>query len=57
MPERIDAYATAMLAAQVSYRSLGVLNFTCSLKRSGPESTRTWNLRRYQSRATLTQTR
>ncbi|MGA9425133.1 MAG: hypothetical protein WBV33_08645 [Terracidiphilus sp.] len=34
----LDAYATAMLAAHFSYRSLGVLNFTCSLKRSGPES-------------------
>jgi hypothetical protein len=34
----LDAYATAVLAAHFSYRSLGVLNFTCSLKRSGPES-------------------
>lgn len=34
----LDAYATAMLAAHFSYRSLGVLNFTCSLKRSDPES-------------------
>lgn len=34
----LDAYATAMLAAHFSYRSLGVLNFTCSLKQSGPES-------------------
>jgi hypothetical protein len=34
----LDAYTTAMLAAHFSYRSLGVLNFTCSLKRSGPES-------------------
>lgn len=34
----LDAYATAMLAAHFSFRSLGVLNFTCSLKRSGPES-------------------
>ena len=33
----LDAYATAMLAAHFSYRSLGVLNFTCSLKRC-PES-------------------
>jgi hypothetical protein len=34
----LDAYATAMLAAHFSYRSLGVLNFTCSLKRRDPES-------------------
>jgi hypothetical protein len=34
----LDAYATAMLAAHFSYRSLGVLNFTCSLKRHDPES-------------------
>ena len=34
----LDAYVTAMLAAHFSYRSLGVLNFTCSLKRSGPAS-------------------
>ena len=34
----LDAYATAMLAAHFSFRSLGVLNFTCSLKRSGPAS-------------------
>jgi hypothetical protein len=34
----LDAYAAAMLAAHFSFRSLGVLNFTCSLKRSGPES-------------------
>lgn len=34
----LDAYATAMLAAHFSYRSLGVLNFTSSLKRRGPES-------------------
>jgi hypothetical protein len=34
----LDAYATAMLAAHFSYRSLGILNFTCSIKRSGPES-------------------
>ncbi|MFZ0393226.1 MAG: hypothetical protein WBX09_06195 [Terracidiphilus sp.] len=33
----LDAYATALLAAHFSYRSLGVLKFTCSLKRSGPE--------------------
>lgn len=34
----LDAYATAMLAAHFSYCSLGALKFTCSLKRSGPES-------------------
>jgi len=34
----LDAYATAILAAHFSYRSLGVLNFTSSLKRRGPES-------------------
>jgi hypothetical protein len=34
----LDVYATAMLAAHFSYGSLGVLKFTCSLKRSGPES-------------------
>jgi hypothetical protein len=34
----LDAYVTAMLAAHFSYRSLGVLKFTCSLKRTGPES-------------------
>ena len=34
----LDAYATAILAAHFSYRSLGVLNFTCSLKQCGPES-------------------
>lgn len=34
----LDAYATAILAAHFSYRSLGVLNFTCSLKRRDPES-------------------
>lgn len=34
----LDAYATAMLATHFSYRSLGVLKFKCSLKRSGPES-------------------
>jgi len=34
----LDAYATAMLAAHFSYRSLGVLNFTCSLKRLDPVS-------------------
>jgi hypothetical protein len=34
----LDAYATAMLAAQFSYLSLGVLNFTCNLKRRDPES-------------------
>ena len=34
----LDAYATAMLAAHFSYRSLGVLNFTCSLRRHDPES-------------------
>jgi hypothetical protein len=34
----LDAYATAMFAAHFSYHSLGVLNFTSSLKRRGPES-------------------
>jgi hypothetical protein len=34
----LDAYATAMLAAHFSCSSLGVLNFTCSLKRRDPES-------------------
>jgi hypothetical protein len=34
----LDAYATAMLATHISYCSLGALNFTCSLKQSGPES-------------------
>jgi len=34
----LDAYATAMLAANLSYRSNGVLNFTCGLKRHDPES-------------------
>jgi len=34
----LDAYATAMLAAHFAYCSLGALKFTCSLKRSGPES-------------------
>ena len=41
----LDAYATALLAAHFSYRSLGVLKFTCSLKRSGPESQMPWSLR------------
>ncbi|MGH9444954.1 MAG: hypothetical protein ACRD3O_04390, partial [Terriglobia bacterium] len=34
----LDAYATAVLAAQLSFESLGVLRFTCSLKRREPES-------------------
>jgi len=34
----LDAYATAMLAAQFSCLSLGVLSFTCNLKRHDPES-------------------
>jgi hypothetical protein len=34
----LDAYATAILAARTSYSSLGVLNFTCSLKRRNHES-------------------
>ena len=34
----LDAYATAMLAAQCSCLSLGVLSFTCNLKRHDPES-------------------
>jgi hypothetical protein len=34
----LDAYATAMLATHFSFRSLGVLNFTCNLKRKDTES-------------------
>jgi len=34
----LDVYATALLATQFSCRSLGVLNFTCNLKRHDPES-------------------
>ena len=34
----LDAYATAMLAAHLSFESLGVLKFTCSLTRHEPES-------------------
>jgi hypothetical protein len=33
----LDAYATAMLAAHLSFESLGGLQFTCSLKRRGPQ--------------------
>ncbi|HEV2133131.1 MAG TPA: hypothetical protein VGR47_02610 [Terracidiphilus sp.] len=33
----LDAYATAMLAAHLSIESLGCLQFTCSLKRRGPQ--------------------
>lgn len=34
----LDAYATAMLAAHLSFESLGILKFTCSLTRHEPES-------------------
>lgn len=34
----LDAYATAVLAAHFSCLSLGVMNFTCNLKRRDPES-------------------
>ncbi|MFP5276606.1 MAG: hypothetical protein ACLGPM_05795 [Acidobacteriota bacterium] len=34
----LDAYATAMLAARLSFESLGGLEFTCSLKRREPQS-------------------
>jgi hypothetical protein len=33
----LDAYATAMLAAHLSFESLGGLQFTCSLKRREPQ--------------------
>jgi hypothetical protein len=34
----LDAYATAILAAQFSCLSLGILSFTCNLNRHDPES-------------------
>jgi len=34
----LDAYATAMLAAHFSFRTLGALTFNCSLKRGTPDS-------------------
>lgn len=34
----LDAYATAVLAAHFSFRLLGVLAFSCNLKRRAPES-------------------